>query len=612
MFILVKIKNNNNGTHTIYEENFDGSISSSVIKDAVSGYPENQVIVEKKVNTDEDLHRNEYIFKDRNTGEIIIKGIECTKEVGIESEYMSKTYIFTKNIFNQFGDIIGINVIAKDRQDNILAEFPIMNDHNINKAKFNINDVFDPSIKLKHIVDNDGQIIACRIMINDKLHNVNRDEVIVGDLNKMKTQTTTSNEPLRVVENKVHEHNNHTQREGNKTMKLMNSDEIKTNKKYSTEHYIFSVTTDDQFTKIMLDTDEIININTREENKIVEDVFFNDNDELYIQYNDKSLGTLGGINQYLNQKVEQSTNKVQSTMIDRNHHLILHYIDGDTIDLGRVSNLGDKSIQMAMVDDTEELSVLYASGELKKIGRLGKINSEPGKTAYQVWREAGNIGIFDEFLLSLVNPTQVQEKEINAQKFVQALNLNDDKDLVILYTDGSKQTIYNYNATNTEGFKHITLDNKNILNIYFDNGEVYPIGQVIAKGLVIDEYGQDIRGLANVYTNYKSELIVVYNDYTADNFGSITKQIDNNHQASKQQSSEQKTVIFNNDIEKDSEQFSRQNRNVKFKHEDSYTVKEIKRSIKKNPEQDMNVERKNNKLPSMAFKGLGSAFYLMK
>lgn len=612
MFILVKIKNNNNGTHTIYEENLDGSISSSVIKDAVSGYPENQVIVEMKVNADEDLHRNEYIFKDRNTGETIVTGIECPKEVGIESEYMSKTYIFTKNILNQFGDIIGINVIAKDRQDNILAEFPIMNDHNINKVDFNINNVFDPSIKLKHIIDNDGQIIACRIMISDKLHNVNRDEVIVGDFSKMKTQTTTSNEPLRVVENKVHEQNNQMQREDNNTMKLMNNDEMKTNKKYSTEHYIFSVTTDDQFTKIILDTDEIININTREENKIVEDIFFNDNDELYIQYNDKSLGTLGGINQYLNQKVEQTTNKIQSTMIDRNQHLILHYINGDTIDLGRVSNLGDKSIQMAMVDDTEELSVLYASGELKKIGRLGKINSEPGKTAYQVWREAGNIGIFDEFLSSLVNPTQVQEKEINAQKFVQALNLNDDKDLVILYTDGSKQTIYNYNSTNTEGFKHITIDNKNILNIYFDNGEVYPIGQVIDKGLVIDEYGQDVRGLVNVYTNDKDELILVYSDYTVDNLGSIAKQIEMDHQTSRQQSSEQKTVIFNKDIEKDSEQFSRPNRNVKFKHEDTYTVKEIKRSIKKNPEQNINVDRKDNKLPNMAFKGLGSAFYLMK
>ncbi|AXY25651.1 hypothetical protein CL176_06370 [Suicoccus acidiformans] len=218
--------------------------------------------------------------------------------------------------------------------------------------------------------------------------------------------------------------------------------------------------------------------------------------------------------------IQDSERDLASAVIDNRGHLLLTYTDGETVDLGRVTaepSPAGRSIASTIVNNQNELIIVYTDGSIENAGTIQVKDGTDGKSAYEIWLEAGNNGSIQDFLESLKAPNDPSD---SSNRFVEKITVNESGDLVVHYTDQTEQTIHNYPSAvdNTNSVKDARVDQNGHLIITLENGRQIDAGNVRGPE---GAPGKDGRSIANIRLDDNGNVIVVYNDFSVDIVGQL-------------------------------------------------------------------------------------------
>ena len=259
-------------------------------------------------------------------------------------------------------------------------------------------------------------------------------------------------------------------------------------------------------------------------------LIFNDGTEVVISgyengEKDPNTGDIINVNLTINVVKEGSTDQPSRVLtqanIDNRGHLILTYSNGETEDLGKVTASTDRTVVTALVNSDNELILVYSDGSTQNAGQIDIKEGPRGKSAYELWLEAGNTGSLQDFLDSLKGEDGQDGKDAEVGKVVQSVDINLDGDLVINYTDNSQQIIHNYPSSqdpSANGIKDARVDANGDLIITLDDGSQINAGNVRGPQ---GEPGADGRGIANIRIE-NNNLVVVYTDFSVNIIGQLT------------------------------------------------------------------------------------------
>ncbi|MDJ1089561.1 SdrD B-like domain-containing protein [Macrococcoides caseolyticum] len=270
-------------------------------------------------------------------------------------------------------------------------------------------------------------------------------------------------------------------------------------------------------------------IHTGGTDKSVVNVTIDKDGNIIVKYSDNTTEVIGNVSNLPGEdgKDGKDGKGISSTFIDKNGHLIIIYTDGTTNDLGKVTGQDGRSVTNTIINDKGELIVIYSDGTLDNLGIVKGPKGEDGKSAYQIWLEQGNKGSINDFLESLKGK---DGKDCACDKVIVNISKNDHGDLVIKYIDGSTQIIKNdcnnpgttdNNPGTIPGIKNVNVDHEGNVIVSTRGDDTIHAGKVNRGEVRVDENGQNIKEIANVYVDNNDNLIVVHNDYTADNLGKI-------------------------------------------------------------------------------------------
>gem|GEM_PF-2262121 len=513
------VKDNGDGTHTITIVNPDGTTTTTVVRDGEDGKSPTATVTDNGDGT----HTITIVNPDGTTTTTVVRDGEDGQD-GIDGK--SPTATVTDN-----GD--GTHTITIVNPDGTTTTTVVKNGEDGKSPTATVKDNGDGTHTIT-IVNPDGTVTT----------------TIVKDGADGKDGENDSNGSGTIINNNNNINNN--------------------------INVISIIINNDGDTVINYSNGSTTTIHTGETGKSVVNVTIDKDGNIIVKYSDNTTEVIGNVSNLPGEdgKDGKDGKGISSTFIDKNGHLIITYTDGTTNDLGKVTGQDGRSVTNTIINDKGELIVIYSDGTLDNLGIVKGPKGEDGKSAYQIWLEQGNKGSINDFLESLKGK---DGKDCACDKVIVNISKNDHGDLVIKYTDGSTQIIKNdcnnpgttdnnpgttpgnnpgttpgnnpgttpgnnpgttpgnnpgttpgnnpgttdNNPGTTPGIKDVNVDHEGNVIVSTHGNNTIRAGKVNRGEVRVDENGQNIKEIANVYVDNNDNLIVVHNDYTADNLGEI-------------------------------------------------------------------------------------------